>query len=311
MTSPQEYRQALSKLKQQISSLNIGSTTDTQETLAKLQDFQDRLWELKKRIKSDVNQVWEKYKIDSKGSFGQAIIGEFLGKRMADKMRKNSRERLSKERNELLKGYDVVQDEIDVILEKIKSTKAKLDILLKNKNVQQNADQRSSQNNSKLLSADSISERVNYYEYIKSQAWREKAEEAKARAGNRCEVCNKSRAEVQLDAHHRTYDRLGNEPLEDITVLCRDCHQIYEDAKRIPKPPLIPQTGFCIRCQAEIKCNPKAPYCYSCYKVWKKYENAFYQEKYCHICGKDNESTMTKPACLDCYLEHRHSLEFS
>lgn len=73
---------------------------------------------------------------------------------------------------------------------------------------------------------------VNYKRYIQSQEWREKAEEAKERAGQRCQVCNRPRSEVTLDAHHRTYDRLGNELPEDITVLCRLCHELYESNKK-------------------------------------------------------------------------------
>jgi hypothetical protein len=71
--------------------------------------------------------------------------------------------------------------------------------------------------------------RVDYYEYIKSHAWKAKAAAAKKAAGHRCQVCN--RGNVQLDAHHRTYARLGNERPEDITVLCRDCHELYETNK--------------------------------------------------------------------------------
>lgn len=70
--------------------------------------------------------------------------------------------------------------------------------------------------------------RVDYYEYIKSPAWKAKAAAAKKRAGYRCQVCNRHKKEVRLEAHHRTYERLGNERPEDITVLCRDCHELYE-----------------------------------------------------------------------------------
>lgn len=65
---------------------------------------------------------------------------------------------------------------------------------------------------------------IDYRAYIVSPEWRIKAEAAKERAGQRCQVCNKSREIVQLDAHHRTYERLGNELPDDITVLCHHCH---------------------------------------------------------------------------------------
>lgn len=73
--------------------------------------------------------------------------------------------------------------------------------------------------------------RVNYYEYIKSPAWKKKADAAKKAAGDRCQICYRHKSEVQLDAHHRTYERLGHELPTDITVLCHDCHKLYEENK--------------------------------------------------------------------------------
>ena len=69
--------------------------------------------------------------------------------------------------------------------------------------------------------------RVNYREYIQSKEWREKAEQAKKEAGYRCQVCNASKHEQRLDAHHRTYANLGNEQPGDITVLCAICHELF------------------------------------------------------------------------------------
>jgi hypothetical protein len=70
--------------------------------------------------------------------------------------------------------------------------------------------------------------RPNYYAYIKSPAWKRKADAAKKRAGYRCQVCN---GENRLEAHHRTYDNLGHEKPEDITVLCHKCHELFSRAK--------------------------------------------------------------------------------
>jgi 5-methylcytosine-specific restriction endonuclease McrA len=75
--------------------------------------------------------------------------------------------------------------------------------------------------------------RVDYYAYIASPEWKAKADAAKERAGYCCQVCNASRNDgAILDAHHRTYARLGHEKPEDITVLCRDCHGLFEANKR-------------------------------------------------------------------------------
>ena len=71
-----------------------------------------------------------------------------------------------------------------------------------------------------------------YATYIQSEEWRARAEDAKARAGYRCRVCNSSR---DLNAHHRTYERLGNEDPEDITVLCHSCHELFHQYKRLAR----------------------------------------------------------------------------
>ena len=71
---------------------------------------------------------------------------------------------------------------------------------------------------------------LDYSEYIKSPEWKKRSEEAKKRAGQRCQICNRPRGHrIVLDAHHRTYERFGNELPEDITVLCRECHEHYKD----------------------------------------------------------------------------------
>ncbi len=70
-------------------------------------------------------------------------------------------------------------------------------------------------------------DQVDYYEYIESAIWQKRAFEAKKRVGFRCQICYIHEDKSILDAHHRTYDRLGNEAPEDITVLCRDCHELF------------------------------------------------------------------------------------
>ena len=72
----------------------------------------------------------------------------------------------------------------------------------------------------------------NHREYINSAQWNTRALAAKERAGWRCQVCNKHKNQTILDAHHRTYERLGWELPSDITVLCRDCHELFESNKR-------------------------------------------------------------------------------
>lgn len=81
-----------------------------------------------------------------------------------------------------------------------------------------------------------VAEGFDYRTYINSLEWKQKAEEAKKRVGHRCQICNRSRDETVLNAHHRTYERLGNELPEDITVLCRGCHRLYEKNRKMISP---------------------------------------------------------------------------
>ncbi len=79
---------------------------------------------------------------------------------------------------------------------------------------------------------------IDYNEYIKSPEWRSRANAAKQRAGYRCRICNRHQTEIPLHAHHRTYERLGHELPDDITVLCEDCHRLYEQHKHLPMLPV-------------------------------------------------------------------------
>jgi hypothetical protein len=64
-----------------------------------------------------------------------------------------------------------------------------------------------------------------YEEYLQTPYWKRRREDKLRAVGRTCQLCN--RGSVTLDVHHRTYERLGNELDEDLTVLCRDCHSIY------------------------------------------------------------------------------------
>src|SRR5712672_3868639 len=75
---------------------------------------------------------------------------------------------------------------------------------------------------------------MDYYSYIISSRWRDspaRLAELKA-SGFRCRICNASEAEAQLQVHHRSYERLGNEQVCDLTTLCADCHCMVTDMLR-------------------------------------------------------------------------------
>ncbi len=67
-----------------------------------------------------------------------------------------------------------------------------------------------------------------------------------------------------------------------------------------PRAPVVTH-GFCIRCALSIELDPEKPYCWDDFQKWAEYENADYEDSYCHGCGKEFPATMNKPLCRSCY----------
>lgn len=75
-----------------------------------------------------------------------------------------------------------------------------------------------------------------YADYLKSERWATLSSLAKHLAGWRCRVCNG--AEIYLETHHRSYQRIGKpDEIDDLTVLCADCHGIFHREGKIPQKP--------------------------------------------------------------------------
>lgn len=61
-----------------------------------------------------------------------------------------------------------------------------------------------------------------YDRYIKSSKWRKKREELFLERGKICEKCSSG---DNIHVHHLHYDNLFDEKLEDLQVLCKECHR--------------------------------------------------------------------------------------
>lgn len=61
-----------------------------------------------------------------------------------------------------------------------------------------------------------------YLKYLNTSEWKAKRSKALRRDGHRCVLCF---VDGPLDVHHVSYERLGNERLNDLMSLCRSCHQ--------------------------------------------------------------------------------------
>lgn len=67
-----------------------------------------------------------------------------------------------------------------------------------------------------------------YLEYLETPEWHAVRKQALARARYRCERCQGC---GPLHVHHITYIRIGREYLDDLEVLCENCHR----AERLPR----------------------------------------------------------------------------
>lgn len=75
---------------------------------------------------------------------------------------------------------------------------------------------------------------MEYRKYIASARWRKNSARLGelAAAGFCCRICNSDGDGRGLEAHHRTYENLGNERSGDLTALCRSCHRAVTDHLR-------------------------------------------------------------------------------
>jgi 5-methylcytosine-specific restriction endonuclease McrA len=64
--------------------------------------------------------------------------------------------------------------------------------------------------------------KTTYQDYIDSDQWRMMRAGLFYLRGEKCERCG---AEKNLHIHHKTYDRLYCELLEDLEILCASCHK--------------------------------------------------------------------------------------
>lgn len=63
---------------------------------------------------------------------------------------------------------------------------------------------------------------IDYYEYLKTEAWQEQRAKIFRRDGFQCVCCG---AAKNLEVHHITYKNLGAEEKSDLVTLCGDCHE--------------------------------------------------------------------------------------
>lgn len=71
---------------------------------------------------------------------------------------------------------------------------------------------------------------IAYLHYLRTETWKAKRMEVLERDGHKC-TGTECRETKRLHIHHLTYKNLGNEPLEDLITLCRNCHKKAHNIK--------------------------------------------------------------------------------
>ncbi len=70
-----------------------------------------------------------------------------------------------------------------------------------------------------------------YEAYLKSDVWKKRRRQALEADGFRCRICDSG---MDLNVHHRSYDRLGSEAPMDLITLCRQCHAVFHGKNSAP-----------------------------------------------------------------------------
>lgn len=68
-----------------------------------------------------------------------------------------------------------------------------------------------------------------YTQYINSRDWQLKRREVLKRDNHQCQTCLNTE---NLEIHHKTYERLGDENLDDLITLCTHCHEAITSSIR-------------------------------------------------------------------------------
>lgn len=80
-----------------------------------------------------------------------------------------------------------------------------------------------------------------YEGYLRSAEWQALRNKALKLAGNKCQTCG---ATTELNVHHRVYgSTFGFEDIDNLIVLCRECHKAVHRQRRTHELPKHPTKG--------------------------------------------------------------------
>lgn len=74
----------------------------------------------------------------------------------------------------------------------------------------------------RIVHLDYAESKRRYGEYLRSPEWKERRDRIVKRDRSQCQSCA---SKSQLQVHHMTYERIGNENDGDLVTVCHACHQ--------------------------------------------------------------------------------------
>ena len=90
-----------------------------------------------------------------------------------------------------------------------------------------------------------------YNKYINSKAWGRKRQEAFTYHGRECAFCGKTHS---LHVHHKNYRSLFNEDMEDLMILCEQCHmEVHGRSKKKKKQKKQKKGGWKSRYERQLE----------------------------------------------------------
>ena len=63
-----------------------------------------------------------------------------------------------------------------------------------------------------------------YKKYLNSKEWKKLRQQKLKSVGSKCEECGCHVSDCRLVCHHKHYDSIFEEELDDLEVLCSKCH---------------------------------------------------------------------------------------
>lgn len=118
-----------------------------------------------------------------------------------------------------------------------------------------------------------------YEDYLRTKHWKNIKNEYSKRYERECVCCGEREGNLHL--HHLTYERIGNEEMEDLVYLCKKCHMnlhriinsteetsVYAEWRRNRKKKVKGGVGKCCscihhrkRCELGYDCHSNKRYC--------------------------------------------------